>query len=128
MLGILFLFTFVMQTYCKEVSNLDSSHQFIDCSSIGTDVIQRNDIKRIVVVDHTICLAFSPTEFKLLVPLLSGQMMVDNELSYAATGCDIEQWKRANLKRYIDKLRSKIRPAGLDVGRIQRHGYVLLSL
>ena len=79
-------------------------------------------------MDHTTCLSFTPTEYRLLYPLLPGQMIEDDELAQAAAGCGIGQWKGANLKRYIDKLRSKVRPAGLDVGRIQRRGYILLAL
>ena len=76
-------------------------------------------------MDHKICIAFSPTEYKLLVCLLSGELREDDELAQEAAGCSLEQWKKANLKRYIDKIRYKVRSAGLNVHRISGYGYVL---
>ena len=104
-----------------------SSLQLIESPAIGNHSIQRCDPRRTVVIDSTI-VSFSPTEYKLLLPLLSGQSIKDEDLINEAFGLSVEQWNRDNLSKYIDKLRSKLRPAGLNVLRLTKYGYVLHSL
>ena len=107
---------------------LSSHKQLIDCPAVGTNIVQKNDESRILVINRATIISFTPTEYKLLLPLLRGHMIGDNELVQAAVGCSTEQWKQASLKRYIDKLRCKIRSAGLDISRISRYGYILRAL
>ncbi len=103
-----------------------SSFQLVESPAIGNHSIQRCDSRRTVVIDSTM-VAFSPTEYKLLLPLLSGQSIKDDDLINEAFGLSIEQWNRNNLSKYIDKLRCKLRSAGLDVLRLMKYGYVLHS-
>jgi len=80
------------------------------------------------MIDNTTLLAFSPTEYKLFIPLLSGQSAKDETLVNTALGYNIEMWNRRNLGKYVEKLRSKSRPARLDVHRVTGHGYILITL
>lgn len=104
-----------------------SSSDFAESPAIGIHNIQRCDESRALVVDHTTLLSFTPTEYKLLLPLLHGQPVKDDTLVNDALGYTIDTWGRANLDKYIDKLRSKLRRAELDVGRVSKRGYILLA-
>ena len=101
--------------------------KLIDCSEIDSHSIQRIDETRTLLVDDETAISFTPTEYQLLLPLLSGTMIQTNKLVYEALGYDLEQWGQKNLNKYIDKLRSKICPIGLDVHRVARYGYVLCA-
>jgi DNA-binding winged helix-turn-helix (wHTH) protein len=47
-----------------------SSH-LVTCSPIGDHHIQRNDAHRTLIVDDKM-MKFTPTEYRLLIPLLNG--------------------------------------------------------
>ena len=104
-----------------------SSSQLIESSTIGNHRVQRCDTSRTLVVNRISVITFTPTEYKLLLPLLSGQSIRDDDLVNEAFGLSVKQWNRENLSKYIDKLRSKLRSAGLDVRRITKYGYVLVA-
>ena len=104
-----------------------SSSQLVESSAIGGYSVQRCDKRRTLVVNRITVIAFTPTEYKLLLPLLSGQPIQDVDLVKMAFGLSIKQWNRDNLSKYIDKIRCKLRSAGLDVCRMNKYGYVLLA-
>jgi len=104
-----------------------SSSDFAESPRIGDHRIQRCDERRMVLIDTTIVLSFSPTEYKVLLPLLSGQPVKDDTLVNDALGFSTDTGGRANLDKYIDKLRSKLRRAELNVCRVSRRGYILLA-
>jgi len=104
-----------------------SSSDFADSPRIGEHSIQRCDENRILVIDNIILLSFSLNEYRLLLPLLSGQTVKDDTLVNDALGFSTNMWSRANLDKCIDKLRSKLRRAELDVCRVSRRGYILLA-
>jgi len=105
-----------------------SSSDFIESPAIGGHSIQRCDENRILVIDTTILLSFSPTEYKVLLPFLSGQPVKDDTLVNDALGFSTDTGGRANLDKYIDKLRSKLRRAELYISRVTKRGYILLPL
>ena len=104
-----------------------SSSDFVESSAIGEHNIRRCDKSRLVMIDNAKVLSFSPTEYKLLLPLLSGLSAKDDTLVNDALGYSIATWPRKNLEKYIDKIRSKLRPAGLDVRRVTGYGYILIA-
>ncbi len=103
------------------------SSAIVPCPSIGTHRIQRNDENRILVVD-SLMIKFTPTEYRLLLSLLSGQVVADSNLVREALVCKLDRSVRKNLDKHIDKMRSKMQLAGLGVYRVSKYGYVLLAI
>jgi DNA-binding response OmpR family regulator len=103
------------------------SSALISCLSIGTHCIYRNDESRILVVDP-LMMKFTPIEYRLLLSLLSGQAEADSNLSREAFSCELDRSIQKNLDKHIDKIRSKLRLAGLGVHRVSKYGYVLLAV
>lgn len=94
------------------------------CPPIGGHTLQRNDETRTLVVDNQV-VHFTPTEYRLLLPLLQGQPFSDAELAQAAFFRGIDSLVRESLDKHIDKIRGKLEPLGLSVYRLRRYGYVL---
>jgi len=105
-----------------------SSSELLESPDIGNYHVQRCDTSRTVVVDSTTVISFTTTEYKLLLFLLSGKPIKDDDLVKDALGYTIGEWNRENLDKYIDKLRGKVRPTGLNVHRVAKYGYVLLAV
>jgi DNA-binding response OmpR family regulator len=103
------------------------SSALVPCPSIGTHRIQRNDENRILVVD-SLMIKFTPTEYRLLLSLLSGQVVADSNLAREALACKLNRSVQKNLDKHIDKMRSKLQLAGLGVYRVSKYGYVLLAI
>jgi DNA-binding response OmpR family regulator len=99
----------------------------VPCPSIGTHHIHRNDENRILVVD-SLMIKFTPIEYRLLLSLLSGQVVADSNLAREALSCEMDRGVQKNLDKHIDKIRSKLRLAGLGVHRVSKYGYVLLAV
>lgn len=102
------------------------SSTLISCPSIGTHYIQRNDKSRALIVD-TMIISFTPTEYRLLVPLLKGQPVQDVDLMHEAYSGQVYEGLHDNLSKHIDKIRSKLCPSGINVHRVAKYGYVLLA-
>jgi DNA-binding response OmpR family regulator len=96
----------------------------IRCLPIGGHAIQRNDESRTLIVDNQI-VQFTPTECRLLLPLLQGQPLSDTELAQAAFSRGMDSLVRESLDKHIDKIRGKLEPVGLSVYRLRRYGYIL---
>ena len=103
------------------------SSALVPCPSIGTHRIQRNDENRILVVD-SLMIKFTPIEYRLLLSLLSGQVVADSNLTREALACKLDRSVRKNLDKHIDKMRSKLQLAGLGLHRVSKYGYVLLAI
>ena len=103
------------------------SSALVPCPSIGTHRIQRNDENRILVVD-SLMIKFTPIEYRLLLSLLSGQVVADSNLAREALACKLDRSVRKNLDKHIDKMRSKLQLAGLGLHRVSKYGYVLLAI
>ena len=103
------------------------SSALVPCPSIGTHRIQRNDENRILVVD-SLMIKFTPIEYRLLLSLLSGQVVADSNLAREALACKLDRSVRKNLDKHIDKMRSKLQLAGLSLHRVSKYGYVLLAI
>ena len=96
----------------------------ISCPPIGTHTLQRNDGTRTLVVDNQV-VQFTPTEYRLLLPLLQGQPLSDTELAQAAFSRGIDSLVRNSHDKHIDNIRGKLEPLGLSIYRLRRYGYVL---
>lgn len=102
------------------------SSPLVSCLPIGTHRIQRDDASRVLIVD-CLLVRFTPTEYRLLMPLLQGYPLSDLDLVRSAFSCDLDSCVRENLDKHIDKIRSKLRPSGLNIYRVAKYGYVLLA-
>jgi hypothetical protein len=76
------------------------SSALVPCPSIGTHRIQRNDENRILVVD-SLMIKFTPIEYRLLLSLLSGQVVVDSNLAREALACKLDRSVQKNLDKHI---------------------------
>lgn len=102
------------------------SSPLISCSSIGTHTLQRNNETRTLIIDNQV-VHFTPTEYRLLLPLLQGLPLSDIELAQAAFSRDIDKFVRESLDKHIDKIRGKIESLGLSIYRLRRYGFVLTT-
>src|SRR5713226_7971777 len=93
------------------------SYTLISSPPIGHHRVQRNDESSVFVVD-SLLVRFTPTEYRLLVPLLEGLPVSDIDLVREAFSCKVDTWVREGLDKHIYKIRSKLRPLGLNVHRI----------
>jgi len=96
----------------------------ISCPPIGAHTLQRNDETRTLVVDNQV-VQFTPTEYRLLIPLLQGQPLSDTELAQAAFSRGFDTLVRKSLDKHIDNIRGKIELLGLSIYRLRRYGDVL---
>ena len=102
------------------------SSNLVSCSSIGTHCIQQNDKCRIVLID-SIVIKFTPTEYRLLVPLLEGWAVADAEFIQTVLTCDTNSQIYKALEKHIENIRSKLRLHGLNIHRVAKYGYLLLA-
>lgn len=103
--------------------------------TLGQHVIDRYDANRTLLIDRNL-IQFTPTEYRLVVPLLNGQAITDRELAWYALQAayphmgperkaELDKWVKGNLEKHIDKIRGKLQAVSLDVHRIVRVGYIL---
>lgn len=101
--------------------------EIISCPPIGTHSIQCCAENKTVIVD-SIMRRFTPIEYRLLVPLLERHQASDDELSQAGYACKADKTVLKNVKKHIDSIHSKLRPHGIDVRRVVKHGYIIVAL
>lgn len=91
--------------------------------------IKRYDADRLILVGNEKIIHFTPTEYRILTPLLDGNVVSDTTLAhYAFQTQHIDQAIRENLDRHIDNIRVKIRSAGFNIYRVLKLGYVIQNL
>lgn len=90
---------------------------------IGDVLIRRIDAERIILFDD-VPVYFTPTEFRLILLLLTGHMVTDQKLIATV----IDPWTRENLDKHIDNMRGKLRQANLPITitRVRKYGYALV--
>lgn len=96
---------------------------------IGPHVITRLDRIRALLVDNTHEIKFTPTEYRLVLSLLKGQPVSDQELaSTIFQGNSDDLWVREALDRHIDNIRRKFKQNHLKMRilRISGFGYILV--
>ena len=96
------------------------------CPSIGRHHIQKSDQCRTLIVDDAM-VKFTPTEYRLLVPLLCGHAMTDRDLAQAGFACDVNPQIHKSIEKHIDKIRGKLRLFELNIHRVAKYGYILLE-
>ncbi|MBE3561167.1 MAG: hypothetical protein IMW89_18400 [Ktedonobacteraceae bacterium] len=103
-----------------------SPSQFIACRTIGPHLIRRCDARRALLINEDI-ITLTPTEYHLLYLLLEQDLVADKELiAVLFAGASLDRCARRTLKRHLDTLKAKLRPAGLTLRRIYRFGYTLV--
>ena len=98
----------------------------VRCDDIGNRRIDRHDGKRLVLVDQNILIHLTPTEYRIFLFLLNGQIVSDTELAeYVLHTMAVDQLAKESLSKHIDNTRNKLRPVGLNIFRVLRYGYLI---
>jgi DNA-binding response OmpR family regulator len=98
--------------------------------TIGNHTIKKNNIYHLLVIDQETIIKLTPTEYCLIEIFIAGGIYDDMTLSKKALHTQstvIDKATKEALKKHIANIRGKIRPAGLDIYRIQRYGYILTA-
>lgn len=96
------------------------------CGTVGSHHILCNDLFRIFQVDDwTIKLTLR--EYLVMLKLSCGQPVPEQLLIEAVYGAEQAPTNEEPLGRLLERLRKKLRPCGLVIRRITRHGYLLTS-
>jgi DNA-binding response OmpR family regulator len=120
------LITYDNLIYYKGEDNATIPSDLNPCPPIGDHHIQRSDEHKALIIDHKMG-KFTPTEYRLLIPLLNGQPVSDISLIQEAFTCDASPQIRKSMEKHIDNIRSKLHLCGLTIHRITKFGYVLLE-
>ena len=104
------------------------SSLFTSYPPVGSHRVQCSDESRVLAIDSMV-MKFSPIEYRLIKLLLERQPVpiLDEKLMQAGFSCEMNSSARENLDKHIDKIRSKLRPSGLNIHRVTGYGYVLLA-
>ena len=97
------------------------------CPSFGNHRIQRNDTRRILVVDSH-ALRFSAKQYEALVLLVQGNVVADTELVRAVYSEELYADGSKNLEKLIRKIREQLYPVGLTIERMAKRAYILLAI
>lgn len=103
------------------------SSQFAYGSSIGNHHIERNDDKKLLLVDNFV-ISFTPKEYLLMLQLLQGLPIIDATLIKNVFPGQTMEETRLALKKHIDNICSKLIPHRLRVCRINQYGYIFVAL
>lgn len=101
--------------------------QFTYGSSIGKHYIERDDEKKLLLVDKFV-VGFTPKEYLLMLPLLQGSPTSDAVLIQEVFPGQTAEETRIPLKKHIGNICSKLIPHRLKVCRINQYGYILVAL
>ena len=98
------------------------------CRSIGGKEIKRDDKTRTLLVDGKSVILFTPTEYHIILLLVTNRIITDKMLNDALFGsCETDMHTKKALEKHIENIKSKIRFTGLTVRRIYRYGYFLIT-
>lgn len=98
----------------------------VSCPSVGDHAIRRSDAYRTLVIDHMV-IRFTPKEYHIVLCLLEGNTVTDSYLIQEVLGSQDNPVFRHNLDKYIDNIRRKLSPFGLNIYRVMKYGYNLLA-
>ena len=88
--------------------------------------IQRNDKNRVVISNKNIEV-LTPTEYRLFCILLSGDIITDKTLVQVFSCQEINKTAQRLLRKHIENTKSKLNVLGLNIHRVYRKGYVLMT-
>jgi len=102
--------------------------RLLDCPNIGDHTIQRCDAQRTLIMDGGL-LRFTPTEYRLLLPLLeqAEKPLPFGQLVQTAFSCAADRSTSHLLHYHVDHLCSKLRTVGLNVYHVVQYGYLLTA-
>jgi DNA-binding response OmpR family regulator len=69
---------------------------------------------------------FTPTEYRLLSPLIQGTPITYEILARRAYNYSIDNKVRAMMDKHIDRIRGKLRGTGMYIYCVLNYGYILL--
>lgn len=99
--------------------------RLISCE-IGGINAKRDDMLRTLFIQD-IAVAFTPTEYRLLLLLIEKQFLPDKRLMGVFTSNSTNAHaEHARLEKHLENIKSKLRPTGLCIRRIHRYGYSLM--
>lgn len=100
------------------------SSPLLPCPPIGPHPILRNDASRTLIVNNLVA-QFTPTEYRLLLPLLQAPPLSDTILAQIAFSREIDSLVRESLDKHMDKIRGKLQPLGRSVYKLRGYGYII---
>lgn len=100
--------------------------QFIDCGTIGSSHISRNDIHRTFLVnEQTVKLSLS--EYLVMIELLEREKVATHTLMELVYSCENASDHEEPFSKLLNRLRKKLRSCGLVIRRVSGFGYLLDS-
>ena len=112
----------------KYKTHKSTASQLIVSPAIGPHHILRDDAARLLIIDHEQSVTFSEMQYRTLKPLLSGSGIVEEDLLEAVYGDEAALMGHEALDQLIRKIRSRLRPVGLTVLRVEQSSYMLLAI
>ncbi|HVB21074.1 MAG TPA: hypothetical protein VNG51_03905 [Ktedonobacteraceae bacterium] len=101
--------------------------QFTYGTSIGKHYIERNDEKKLLLVDSFV-ICFTPKEYLLMLLLLQESPTADAALIQEAFPGQTVKDTHIALKKHIGNICSKLMPHRIKACRINQYGYILIAL
>jgi DNA-binding response OmpR family regulator len=98
----------------------------VRCPLIENIDVKYDDEHCLIIIGNRI-LHFSPTEYKLVNLLLIHRIVTEVTLLEALSLQQADKGTSKFISKYMNKVRSKIKPYGLQINRIHSYGYILLS-
>ncbi|GHO74159.1 hypothetical protein KSD_19300 [Ktedonobacter sp. SOSP1-85] len=98
-----------------------------DCNMFHWLQAKRDDEHRVLIIENRL-IRFSSTEYTLLCSLLKGQIVPDEVLLRALFQNEQSCTENRLLDKYMSRIRSKLKVHNIDIHRIHRCGYILLSI
>jgi DNA-binding response OmpR family regulator len=89
---------------------------------IGAHTVVCHASLRVIVVDDAPPIRLTPTEYALLVYLISEELVRDEQLRLSVFA---DLTTEGAIRKHIERLQAKLRPVGLSIHRFYEVGYVL---
>ncbi len=102
--------------------------QLIFRAKIGKMSIKSCDATRVVVINDEIAIPCTQKEYQIFMMALDLKPITDLALIHELFGCAPDGSILDTVRRHVERLREKIKPAGLSIPRIQGYGYLLVEL
>ncbi len=92
----------------------------------GVD-LRYDDQKRIVIMNNSV-IRLSPRQWKIMRLLLTKQIVTDEMCCQALNLPKLDLSALRLLTKHVEKIRCRLAPHGLTIGRVHGYGYVLFCV